>query len=456
MTNLDLLSRFRRVAQTQPSRRALLEAIVAEAEARGIPCYLVGGAVRDLLREDPSARRSDQRSDPHAESAVGTAIDIDIALDGDALALAAVVAARLGATHHAHQNFGTATLELGGSRIDLSRTRREHYERPGALPQVEPAAIDEDLARRDFTVNAMALVLAVPPSNAARLQPGTLLDPFAGVADLDRALIRTLHDASFQDDPTRLIRACRYAARLDGRFAATTARAARRDLEFVRRLSDGRFGDAWRLLLRDPAASVALGQARRLKLGQAWLPGWRVTPILAAQHDPAVARNWGVDVAEFYWALTGLTASSAAPLDAIPQRCTLTRGERQALGAGCSLRAAKPRIARRATPLSRVSAVLRREPLAATAAACMIWRGVAGHRSEAFFDAWRYVESPLSVHRLTELGVASGPDIGAWLSALRDAVLDGHLPTEGSAEAERWIQSRNGAPPPARAALARH
>ncbi len=104
------------------------------------PAYLVGGAVRDLLRGAPST--------------------MDLAVAGDSLEVARELARRLGGEAALHDRFGTATVRAGDVAVDLARTRRESYERPGALPAVEPAGLDEDLRRRDFTVNAMALALA--------------------------------------------------------------------------------------------------------------------------------------------------------------------------------------------------------------------------------------------------------------------------------------------------------
>src|SRR5581483_12290539 len=103
---------------------------------------------------------------------------------------------------------------------DLARTRRESYSRPGALPDVEPAAVADDLARRDFTMNAMALRLTEPP--------GELLDPFGGVADIEARLVRVLHEGSFRDDATRMLRACRYAARFGFALEPVTLALLRR------------------------------------------------------------------------------------------------------------------------------------------------------------------------------------------------------------------------------------
>jgi tRNA nucleotidyltransferase (CCA-adding enzyme) len=163
-------------------RRAYPELDAVRA-ASGDPVYLVGGAVRDLLLG-------------HGRS------DIDLVVVGDAAKLAAA----LGADAIEHERFATAKARLDGHEVDIASARAESYPRPGALPEVEPAAdVETDLARRDFTVNAMAIPLR---------GESALIDPHAGRADLEAGALRVLHARSFADDPTRALRAARYAARL--------------------------------------------------------------------------------------------------------------------------------------------------------------------------------------------------------------------------------------------------
>ncbi len=177
-------------------RLAALPALerIREASA-GLPVYLVGGAVRDLLLGRSRA-------------------DVDVVVEGDA----SQVASRLGGEAVTHERFATATARVDGLEVDLATARTESYAHPGALPDVSPATLGEDLARRDFTINAMAVPLVAEPE---------LIDPHGGRADLERGLVRVLHERSFVDDPTRALRAARYAARFRFKVEEETERLAR-------------------------------------------------------------------------------------------------------------------------------------------------------------------------------------------------------------------------------------
>ena len=167
------------------------------ARQKDVPLYLVGGAVRDLYIGRPVT-------------------DVDLVVEGDAVAFAKELARDLGATLAVHGRFGTAVVTLpGGGHLDLAGARTEYYVRPGALPRVRPAAISEDLRRRDFTVNAMAL-------DVGKAGRPAVLDPFGGRADLRRKLVRMLHPRSPFDDATRAFRAIRYANRLGFAIARQT------------------------------------------------------------------------------------------------------------------------------------------------------------------------------------------------------------------------------------------
>ena len=202
--------------------------------------YVVGGAVRDLLLG----------REPH---------ELDLVVEGDALE----VARRIGGRVIAHERFGTATVSLDGVTFDLASARRERYERPGALPEVElGATLREDLERRDFTVNAIAL----------HLKDGELIWLPGAREDLAARRLRVLHDRSFLDDPTRLLRLARYAARLGFEPEERTDRLAAEAVQSgaVATVTGSRLGAELRLLLREPQPAALL-QLTRHGLGQALL-----------------------------------------------------------------------------------------------------------------------------------------------------------------------------------------
>ncbi|MFQ5960326.1 MAG: CCA tRNA nucleotidyltransferase, partial [Candidatus Methylomirabilales bacterium] len=203
-------------------------------ERRGVAVYLVGGPVRDLMLGRASA-------------------DLDLTVAGDGVAYARALAAHLGAQVTIHAQFGTATLILrDGLRLDVATARREKYLHPAALPQVFPGTIHDDLFRRDFTMNAMA-VRVVP-------RPGELLDPFGGRKDLIRGFLRVLHEESYRDDPTRIFRGARYAARYRLRFSPRDRRLIRDVLgeDVLQRLSRERLFRELRLVLDEPTPEAAL------------------------------------------------------------------------------------------------------------------------------------------------------------------------------------------------------
>ncbi len=286
--------------------------------------YLVGGAVRDLILGRPVR-------------------DADLALEGDTDAFAAALAARLCARLTAHERFGTATLRLpDGSRLDLAATRREAYAAAGALPQVElGAGILEDLARRDFPVHAMA----IEASGRRR----RIIDPFGGRCDLAARRIRFLHPASPADDPTRALRAVRYANRLGFRvapearrqMAAAIARGAfdavsgdrlRRELVLI--FSESRRDRAERLLHAlglDSAVARALGRYARGAAGRL-----RAAETLA-RRVPSAQAGW------LCYLLAWMAVSTPRSIREVADRLALAGRERQA-----SLR--WPRTRRRLRP----------------------------------------------------------------------------------------------------------
>ena len=218
-----------------PLRAAPGADIVLAAVAGEPGVHVVGGAVRDALRGQVPR-------------------ELDLVVEGDAVSVARRAAERVGGQFTVHERFGTATVRTGDFAFDLAGARRETYERPGALPTVElGATIEEDLARRDFTVNAMAVSLA---DGRVTTWPGAR-------EDLDAGVLRVLHERSFADDPTRMLRLVRYAARLE--FAADPDTEALIDPALLDTVTGDRAGNELRLALA--RATPRARAARCLRIG---------------------------------------------------------------------------------------------------------------------------------------------------------------------------------------------
>ena len=234
----------RPVIQRLPSSIVrLLRGFGRLADEEGVGLYLVGGVVRDLLLK----RRN---------------LDLDLTVEGDGISFARLVADRYDAGLALFERFATARLVLpNGLKVDIASTRRESYADPAALPDVETASLDEDLFRRDFTINAMAIELN--SANWAQVR-----DPYGGQRDLKARTLRVLHDHSFVDDPTRIFRAVRFAGRFGFRIEPHTgrllARAAKTNL--VARLSGPRLANEIFALMKEDRPEAALVSLRRYRL----------------------------------------------------------------------------------------------------------------------------------------------------------------------------------------------
>jgi tRNA nucleotidyltransferase (CCA-adding enzyme) len=221
----------------------LLRELGRLADAEGIGLYLVGGVVRDLLLKRDNW-------------------DLDLTVEGDGIAFARLVAHRYGAGLALFERFSTARVVFpDGLKVDIASARRENYANPAALPDVAIASLKEDLFRRDFTINAMAIQL-----NLARW--GELFDPFGGRQDLQNKTVRVLHDRSFVDDPTRIFRAVRFGERFGFRIEPHTeqllVRAAKANL--VARLSGPRLANELLALMKERHPDAALRRLGRLGL----------------------------------------------------------------------------------------------------------------------------------------------------------------------------------------------
>lgn len=366
---------------------------VVEHGARGGGVYVVGGVVRDLL--------------------LGRAIvDVDMVMEADAIDVVRAAFPDVRLTTHAA--FRTASVQIGETWIDVATARTERYERPGALPEVAPAGIEADLARRDFGMNAMALRM---DGEAA------VLDPCGGIADVDARRVRALHHASFRDDGTRVLRAFRYAARLGFEIEAGTRAMIARDLRYVGAIG----GERLRRELELAASEASAGAALEAMAAGGVLAA--VHPALSwdARRTEAVeaARTAEADGVALGFALlaAGATAEEA---EAIAGRLKLTREEAAAVRGVASLRAAAAMLRRPDAKPSGVVVVLDRYPAAAVRAfAATAEDAIAGQLALRYLEDWRQVKPILSGEDLIEMGVPEGPQVGRGLQLVRAARLDG-------------------------------
>jgi tRNA nucleotidyltransferase (CCA-adding enzyme) len=371
----DLFERLREV----PGAGPLFDAL---ADVPGV--WVVGGAVRDsLLGRDPR--------------------DLDLVVEGDA----AEVARLLGEEPLLHERFGTATAN---GVVNLAAARRERYERPGALPEVELGApIAEDLARRDFTVNAIALRLADGELQAV---PGAL-------EDLARRRLRVLHDGSFLDDPTRLLRLVRYAARLRFQIEQATRGLAFAAVEggALATVTPSRLGNELRLLLEEPQPAAVCG-LEAFGIGPQMLPGFNVDPDLVERAQRLTPADGRPDLVAL--AATCLDASApdlAGRLDA----CEFPARERDTVTAAATRARVLAPVLGGMEDASAIWALLRREAPETVALAGALG---APEQAKRWLDDLRHAKLAITGDDLLAAGL-EGPAVGRGLDAATAAMLDG-------------------------------
>ncbi|HEY8426368.1 MAG TPA: hypothetical protein VIK73_10205 [Limnochordales bacterium] len=416
--------------------RPLLEALAEAARRRGTPAYVVGGAVRDWLLGRGPIREA------------------DIVVVGDARALAEEAATHVGGRVVAFERFGTVRLAARRLYVDVATARVERYPAPGALPVPSPArSIEEDLVRRDFSINAMA----VPVAGDGR----PLIDPCGGLQDLQSRRLRALHPRSFEDDPTRLFRGVRLAVRLGLAIDAQTAgwmqqAIAARAVETVS--AERRGQEVRRALSEQPALPVA--QAfERWGLWDAACPGWRLEPeaerVLAVLDEDAASFEAllealaGPSGSQHLWAVR-LVAVAAPWLTGPPERVqqrvyrlverlALTRELRESLLQVPTVRRRQRRLAGARRP-STADRLL--QDLSTLSRVYLAARGGPTSPDYNWVGWWarvgRHVRPRLTGRDLLALGCPEGPAVGRMQRALRAAVLDGRV--RSRAEEQRWVR----------------
>ncbi len=410
------------LAPLDEARRNGLRAICLRAGALGMRVALVGGFVRDRL--------------------LGLAPDdFDLIVEGDATTLSRDLEASLGGALRVHRPFGTATWQASdGHTFDLASARRETYAAPAALPTVTTgASLLEDLARRDFSINAMALPLNTDGVDG-------LLDPFDGRRDLATGTVRVLHPLSFVDDPTRLFRATRYVARYGFKLDPTTSALIDSGIGHLRDLSGDRIRHELALMAAEPAAATAMALLAEQTVLRAVHPALAWTPTESvAWSDVSAVRTWVTASDEEDVTSDDLVLASLLAL--------MLRGSRDADGGagdawGRALARLNPNavvaravmesldletaVPERASDVVSVLDGLSSLSVLVLAVVRPAWRGAA----ERYWATWRHVRPGTTGDDLIARGLRPGPRFRELLWTLRAALLDGSLTPDQEAE---WL-----------------
>jgi tRNA nucleotidyltransferase (CCA-adding enzyme) len=393
----------------------LLEVLTAAGElgqASGGRAYLVGGAVRDILLGRPVE-------------------DVDVVVEGNGIELADRLVARFGGRSHPHEAFLTAAVCLDGNvRLDVATARTEFYRSPAALPEVETSAMRQDLYRRDFTINAMAI-------NLTPGRFGDLLDFFGGQRDLERHQIRVLHSLSFLDDPTRAIRAVRFATRLGLEIAAETRQLIRVAVQegVFSRLSGERLRDELAEMVGEGHPVEALAELDRLGVFPAVFPGVVWNPALHRfLHEVESVLAWSA-LEEVYngpqwfaYVVALATRAGEGGGKSLAQRLALSG--RMSSTVAAARRRMEQLLAvlcqKNVSPSDVVTAVERSDR--ALVAVTMAAAASPERRTlRQALTAWMRTPAPVSGGQLRAAGIKPGPAIGGAVRQTRAAVLDGRV-----------------------------
>ncbi len=412
---------------------ALMRCISHQAREMGLVPYFVGGLVRDLLLGQPI-------------------VDVDLVIEGDGITLARRLAADLGGRVRTHKRFGTAKWllsrrvwrqvagrvpDVGDAlppSVDFVTARTEFYTHPTALPQVERSSIKQDLHRRDFTINTLAI----------RLDPdhwGELLDFYGGEADLRNGVIRVLHSLSFVDDPTRILRAARLESRLGFHLDPRSEEMIADALPSLKRVSGDRIRHELEQIFREAEPEGALCRLDELGVLAYVHPSLRCDRWLRKRYqvlrEDLDAGCWMLDADGFVFLYLALFAYRLddEELEGLLARLKVGRSGADHLRLSCSLKKVLPQLGRARRP-SRVYRLLEPYPGRVLAVAWVATdRKRLRERLLRYQTEWRLVEPEVTGDDLKAMGLRPGPLFGRLLGTLRDARLDGKVSTRGEEEA---------------------
>lgn len=410
-----------------PAQASLLQAVAAQATSLHLPLYLVGGFVRDLLLGRAS-------------------LDFDLVVVGDAIRFARKLKDNYGGRVTSHDRFGTAIWHLAGSHLalnagqsaggppivnlDLISARSEVYKKPAALPTVAAGSLSDDLRRRDFSINTLALRLDGE-------HYGELCDEHGGFEDLQRGLVRVLHPGSFQDDPTRLFRLVRYEQRLGFHIEPETLELVPAALDLIPKLSAERLRHELDLILEEEKAPQMLARLAELNLLWATHPALRWDPAVQARFGsswtasslpehkiPRLTLGWA------FW-LMGLNPPE---LDSLEERLHFTASLWATLCGAADLFQKVDAMVGENNSLC--TKRLDDYPARAVEAVRLaLSQGPVRDLLGSYLDTWRHIKPKTDGRDLIRTGLPPGPAYRTILEQLRAAWLDGLVTTPDEEQA---------------------
>ena len=401
-----------------------IDSVSQRAQDKDLPLYLAGGVVRDLLL----SKRNDS-------------LDLDFVVEGDAISFAKSLATDCGGSVQEYKPFGTATWTLdsaAGEKLklaagetpanaDFAGARSETYAHPAALPTVSASDIQRDMLRRDFSVNALAIQLS--PAERS----GILLDECGGGDDLKLGLIRALHQNSFVDDPTRIMRAARYASRLAFEIEAETDQWMHAALPLLGRVSGQRLRNEIDLVLREGRAGDVMLRLQNIGALSEIHPAFRVCTQLQEliTRCNELTPPWQSKVTNrqtLRWIMP-FTRISAVEAQSICKTLALTNMLTQSITANARLSERINHFEDRALRPSQITKVLDEFPEPSLQAAWL----QSEEKSQAqewitvYATEWRHRRPITTGNDLKTMGIASGPRYRRILDRLRFAWIDGDV-----------------------------
>jgi len=392
------------------NKQTLLSNIASEASSMNMPCCVVGGFVRDLLLNKPVN-------------------DLDIIVEGDAIRFGERLAQKFGGKLTPHTKFRTAIWQmpekwnLVPDYIDLITARSETYEHSGSLPAIKPSTIEDDLRRRDFTVNAMAVHIDGDHF-------GELLDPFNGQNDLDLKQIRVLHPRSFVDDPTRIFRAVRYEGRYSFSIEIETFSLINTEsLAVITKLSSERIRHELDLIFEEENSHQIILRAGELDLFK-WihplLPPFNQNYADLLEMDPAL--DISSDRTTIGYMLWLMNLPKEAILS-IGQRLDFSSDLTYSIWAGAQLKKSLPFLAN--SKPSVWTYAVEKLPLLSI---YMVYLVTAESALLNYISVWRHVKPHTTGTDLIIRGLPPGPRYTDILTSLRAAWLDGDVNNDNEEE----------------------